>query len=95
MEVGQKFVLNILTEGCNLRWYFQGGAVRGLEQFLATDTASNGCLILQEALAYLECTVQSRIEAGDRWLVYAIVEQGHLLETKGVTAIQHRKSALV
>jgi flavorubredoxin/flavin reductase (DIM6/NTAB) family NADH-FMN oxidoreductase RutF len=97
MEVGHQFVLNILTEGRTVRRQFQGGVVRGVEQFapLATDTASNGCLILTEALAYLECTVQSHIEAGDRWLVYAIVEQGHLLETKGVTAIQHRKSALV
>jgi flavorubredoxin/flavin reductase (DIM6/NTAB) family NADH-FMN oxidoreductase RutF len=97
MEVGQSFVLNILTEGRTLRRHFQGRVVQGMEQFasLRTEVASNDCLILKEALAYLECRVESCIEVGDRWLVYAIVEQGHLLENKGVTAIQHRKSALV
>jgi flavorubredoxin/flavin reductase (DIM6/NTAB) family NADH-FMN oxidoreductase RutF len=95
LQVGDAFVLNILKEGRNLRRHFQGGAVSGLDQYapIQTDTAVNGCLILREALAYLECTIRDRIEAGDRWLIYAVVEQGHLLETTGVTAIQHRKSA--
>jgi len=44
-------------------------------------------------LAYLECTVQSRMEAGDHWLVYATVDHGKVLNQDGVTAINHRKSA--
>jgi flavorubredoxin/flavin reductase (DIM6/NTAB) family NADH-FMN oxidoreductase RutF len=95
LQVGDAFVLNILKEGRNLRRHFQGGAVSGLDQYvpIETDTAGNDCLILREALAYLECTIRDRIEVGDRWLIYAVVEQGHLLETVGVTAVQHRKSA--
>jgi flavin reductase (DIM6/NTAB) family NADH-FMN oxidoreductase RutF len=95
LQVGDAFVLNILKEGRNLRRHFQGGAVSGLDQYvpIETDTAGYDCLILREALAYLECTIRDRIEVGDRWLIYAVVEQGHLLETVGVTAVQHRKSA--
>lgn len=59
---------------------------------MTTKTASNGCLIIEEALAYLECTVQNHIDSGDYWLIYAIVEQGEVLQNHGITAIQHRKS---
>jgi flavorubredoxin/flavin reductase (DIM6/NTAB) family NADH-FMN oxidoreductase RutF len=59
---------------------------------LATKPASNGCLIIEDALAHLECTVQSYLESGDRTLIYAIAEQGEMLESDGITAIQHRKS---
>jgi hypothetical protein len=33
------------------------------------------------------------IHPGDRWLVYAVVDRGEVLESNGVTAIVHRKSA--
>ncbi len=59
---------------------------------LATKTASNGCSIIEEALAYLECTVQSRLKSGDRTLIYAVVDRGEILENNGITTIQHRKS---
>ena len=59
---------------------------------LATKPASNGCLIIEDALAHLECTVQSYLESGDRTLIYAVVEEGEILERNGITAIQHRKS---
>jgi flavorubredoxin/flavin reductase (DIM6/NTAB) family NADH-FMN oxidoreductase RutF len=92
-EVGGQFVLNILKEGRNLRRYFQRNAARD-DRFteIATHPANNGCLVLDEALAYLECSVQDRMECGDHWLVYALVEDGKLLESNGVTAVQHRKS---
>ena len=48
--------------------------------------------VLEEALAYLECRVQNRMDCGDHWLVYATVENGKLLEAVGVTAVQQRKS---
>jgi flavin reductase (DIM6/NTAB) family NADH-FMN oxidoreductase RutF len=60
---------------------------------LSTHPAQNGCLILDEALAYVECTVKERIEAGDRWLVYATINHGELLDKEGVTAIHYRKAA--
>ncbi|WP_229642469.1 flavin reductase family protein [Waterburya agarophytonicola] len=55
-------------------------------------TASNDCLIIEDALAYLECTVQSYMPSGDRILIYAVVERGKVLQNNGITAIQHRKS---
>jgi len=94
-DAGSNFVLNILKEGRNVRRYFlkpllsKGDRFEGVE----TQPASNGCLVLQEALAYLECSVQSRMECGDHWLIYARVESGKLLEALGVTAVQQRKSA--
>jgi flavin reductase (DIM6/NTAB) family NADH-FMN oxidoreductase RutF len=59
---------------------------------LATKTAGNGCLILTDALAYLECTVRTWMECGDRYLIYATAEKGEVLQPTGVTAIEHRKS---
>jgi len=92
-QLGGSFVLNILKEGRNLRRYFQRTAASN-DRFaeIATHPANNGCLVLDEALAYLECRVQDRMECGDHWLVYALVEDGKLLESNGVTAVQHRKS---
>ncbi|BAZ02010.1 flavin reductase domain-containing protein [Tolypothrix tenuis PCC 7101] len=91
---GDKFVLNILKEGRNVRRYFSRHSSLGENPFanLPTQTAENGCLILNEALAYLECTVQNQLECGDRYLIYAVVNSGEVLENDGFTAIQHRKS---
>ena len=88
---GDKFVLNILNEGRTVRRNFDE---RGTTSFdnVTTKTANNGCLIIEEALAYLECTVQSYLPSGDRTLIYAVVEHGEVSETKGITAIEHRKS---
>ncbi len=85
------FMVNILKEGRNVRKHFSEFNSSPFQQ-LETETASNGCLILKEGLAYLECTVQQRVEAGDRWLVFALVNQGDVLEDQGLTAIAHRKS---
>ena len=95
---GDKFVLNILNEGRTVRRNFDEKGSNSFDN-VTTKTASNGCLIIEEALAYLECTVQSYLPSGDceasrrhRTLTYAVVEYGEVLETKGITAIQHRKS---
>ncbi|GBE91234.1 diflavin flavoprotein [Nostoc cycadae] len=91
---GDKFVLNILKEGRNVRRYFSRHSTSGDNPFsnLGTQTAANGCLILDDALAYLECTVQNQLESGDRWLIYAVVDKGEMLTYDGMTAIEHRKS---
>ena len=88
---GDKFVLNILNEGRTVRRNFDQRASTSFEN-VTTKAASNGCLIIEEALAYLECTVQSHMPSGDRTLIYATVEQGEVLQSEGLTAIQHRKS---
>jgi flavin reductase (DIM6/NTAB) family NADH-FMN oxidoreductase RutF len=88
-----RFVLNVLREGRNLRRHFSANAEGDALDKLSTHPAQNGCLILDEALSYLECTVKNRIEAGDRWLVYATIDRGELLDRDGVTAIHYRKAA--
>ena len=88
---GDKFVLNILNEGRSIRRNF-GEQSSGSFDNLSTRTATNGCLIIEEALAYLECTVQNQLSSGDRTLIYAVVERGEVLDNHGITAIQHRKS---
>ncbi|WP_414530170.1 diflavin flavoprotein [Nodularia chucula] len=91
---GDKFVLNILKEGRNVRRYFARQSTLGDNPFinLSTKTSVNGCLILTEALSYLECTVQNQIKCGDRWLIYAAVDNGEVLENEGLTALEYRKS---
>ncbi|MGA7937589.1 MAG: diflavin flavoprotein [Kovacikia sp.] len=91
---GEAFVLNILREGRNLRRHFLKPQVPGEDRFadVATTEASNGCLVIKDALAFLECTVQNRMDCGDHWLLYAIVNNGKVLDSTGVTAVNHRKS---
>ena len=96
---GDQFVLNILKEGRTVRKHFSDQTTHSFEQ-VTTSVASNGSLIIEEALAYLECTVQNRLgfeetplqESSDHILVYATVDRGELLENQGMTAIQYRKS---
>jgi flavorubredoxin/flavin reductase (DIM6/NTAB) family NADH-FMN oxidoreductase RutF len=86
---GDKFVLNILKEGRNVRRYFapQNHPDDNPFSYLTTRTANNGGLIINEALAYLECTVQSQQQCGDSSLIYAVIDKGEVLETEGVTAV--------
>ncbi len=93
-HAGDPFVLNILNEGMNLQRQFLKPFAPGQDRFagLAIESAENGCPILSDALAYLECTVESRMECGDHWLIYATVNNGKILQPSGTTAVQHRKS---
>jgi flavorubredoxin/flavin reductase (DIM6/NTAB) family NADH-FMN oxidoreductase RutF len=93
IQPGDQFVLNVLREGRNLRRHFPAHAEGEALGKLSTHPAQNGCLVLDEALSYLECTVKNRIEAGDRWLIYATINHGELLDQEGVTAIHYRKAA--
>ena len=96
MHSGNQFVLNILKEGNHLGLikYFLKPFAPGENRFadVASKEAENGCFILDDSLAYLECSVQSRMEIGDHWLVYATVDNGQVLNLDGVTAVHHRKS---
>jgi flavorubredoxin/flavin reductase (DIM6/NTAB) family NADH-FMN oxidoreductase RutF len=93
---GNSFVLNILPQGKHipLMKHFLKPFAPGEDRFadVATAEASNGCPILEDALAYVECQVANRLECGDHWLLYAIAQQGNVLQPNGVTAIHHRKS---
>ena len=96
-DPGDKFVLNILNEGRSVRRNFSHQSSDSFGD-LTTKTASNGCLIIEEALAYLECTIASYLPSSDEArllelaLIYAVVEHGEVLQSEGITAIQHRKS---
>ncbi|HBL15004.1 MAG TPA: flavin oxidoreductase [Cyanobacteria bacterium UBA11162] len=93
-HTGDQFVLNILKEGMNVRRHFLKPFAPGEDRFAGLDIqdADNGCPIIQDALAYLECTVKSRMDCGDHWLIYAVVDNGKVLQSTGMTAVHHRKS---
>ncbi|MBW4612529.1 MAG: diflavin flavoprotein [Desmonostoc vinosum HA7617-LM4] len=96
MYPGGKFALNILPEGNHVDYtkHFRKSFAPGEDRFanFKTGVAGNGCTVLNDALAYLECSVSQRIECGDHWVVYAIVDDGRLLKPDAVTAINHRKT---
>ncbi len=93
---GGKFVLNILAEGKQQEYmkHFRQSFAPGEDRFarFSTAVADNGCTILCDASAYLECTVQQRMECGDHWVVYATIDNGKLLQPDAVTAVHHRKT---
>ena len=93
---GNPFVLNILQQGkhIGLVKQFLKPFAPGEDRFanVELETADNGCPILKDALAYVECRIANRMECGDHWLIYAVAEHGRLLQTEGLTAVHHRKS---
>lgn len=93
---GSPFVLNILAEGKHipLMKHFLKPFGPGEDRFenVETDESSQGLPILKDSLAYLECRVNSRMECGDHWVVYAVVESGQVLDADAKTAVHHRKS---
>jgi flavorubredoxin/flavin reductase (DIM6/NTAB) family NADH-FMN oxidoreductase RutF len=95
MQVGDRFVLNVLEEGNyqDLMKHFLKRFPPGADRFagINTQTASNGSPILTDALAYLECEVTSRMETSDHWIVYSQVDQGRVSKAEALTAVHHRK----
>ena len=96
LHVGDHFALNVLAEGR------QSGPMKrflqpftpGADRFagLELEHGPQGQPILPEALAWLEATVQQRMECGDHWLIYARVDHGGLLDASAVTAVHQRRS---
>jgi flavin reductase (DIM6/NTAB) family NADH-FMN oxidoreductase RutF len=95
MQVGDRFVLNILEEGNyqRLMKHFLKRFPPGADRFAGVNTqlAINGSPILTEALAYLECEVVSRLECSDHWIVYSKVSTGRVSKPEALTAVHHRK----
>ncbi|MBW4592152.1 MAG: diflavin flavoprotein [Brasilonema angustatum HA4187-MV1] len=95
MQVGDKFVLNVLEEGNyqELKKHFLKRLVPGGDRFagVKTQTAKNGSPILTDALAYMECEIVSSIECSDHWLLYCTVADGKVSKPEGLTAVRHRK----
>ncbi|HEY9849447.1 MAG TPA: diflavin flavoprotein [Leptolyngbyaceae cyanobacterium] len=95
MHVGDKFVLNVLEEGNYqaLMRHFLKRFPPGADRFagIKTQPATNGCPILTDALAYLECEVVSRMELSDHYIVYASVDTGRVSKADALAAVHHRK----
>lgn len=94
MQVGDRFILNILPEGSTIQKRFMKNYAPGEDRFegIETEEANNGGLILKDALAYLECHVTSRMECNDHWVVYSITDTGKVLDEKRKTAVHYRKT---
>ncbi len=95
LHPGDHFVLNVLQEGKAqpLMKHFLKRFAPGSDRFagIKTYTAINGSPILADALAYLECTVTSRLENNDHWIVYSTVQTGRVAQLEALTAVHHRK----
>lgn len=95
MQVGDRFVLNVLEEGNyqGLMKHFLKRFPPGADRFagVKTQAAENGSPILTDALAYIECRVASRMELSDHWVVYATVDGGRVSKSEALTAVHHRK----
>ena len=95
MRVGDSFVLNVLEENNYqpLMKHFLKRFGPGNDRFEGIDIqpAQNGSPILNDALAYLECEVKTRMDCSDHWLVYATVSIGRLAKSGSRTAVHHRK----
>lgn len=96
MQVGDRFVLNILREDNHqqLLRHFLKRFPPGADRFagVATlDAAAVGGPVLSEALAYLGCRVAQRMEGPDHWIIYAEVEEGTVSDSEASTAVHHRK----
>lgn len=95
MQVGDRFVLNVLEEGNYqlLMKHFLKRFAPGADRFegVKTQPASNGAPILTDALAYMECEVVSRMDCGDHWALYSTVYAGRVSKPDALTAVHHRK----
>ncbi len=95
MQVGDRFVLNVLEEGNyqGLMKHFLKRFSPGADRFagVKTQPAENGSPILADALAYMECEVASRMECSDHWIVYSTVHAGRVSKPEALTAVHHRK----
>jgi flavorubredoxin/flavin reductase (DIM6/NTAB) family NADH-FMN oxidoreductase RutF len=95
MQVGDRFVLNVLEEGnhSGLMKHFLKRFAPGADRFagVKTQPAENGSPILTDALAYIECEVSSRMECSDHWIVYSTAIAGRVSNPEALTAVHHRK----
>ena len=95
MQLGDKFVVNVLPDSGHqsLIKHFLKRLPPDVDRFagVKTQLASNGSLILSDALAYIECEVASRMELSDHHLIYARVELGAVSHPDALPAVHHRQ----
>ncbi|MCP6760601.1 MAG: diflavin flavoprotein [Fischerella sp. CENA71] len=95
LHIGDRFILNVLEEDNyqSLMKHFLKRFPPGADRFadIKTYSASNGCPILADALAYIECEVTTRMECSDHWIIYSSVHTGRVAKLDALTAVHHRK----
>ena len=100
MQVGDTFVLNVLEEGnaSHIMKHFLTRFPPGADRFEGVDLVPSdrcaGAPILREALAYVECRVESRADLGDHWLIYSECLDGNVSSPDKPTAVHHRKTGV-
>ncbi|MGB7247743.1 MAG: diflavin flavoprotein [Phormidesmis sp.] len=96
MYSGSSFALNILAEGKHLgpMKHFLKPFAPGEDRFAGVETqeSEDGQIILEGAIAYLACSVKTRMDCGDHWVVYATVSGGEVIDNNAKTAVHHRKT---
>ena len=93
LQPNSRLILNILKEGRSIRRQFSCQAsCPTTQKDLNVDHLDNAGLALTDALAYLDCTLTTRSIVGEHLLIYATITTGTLLESDGLTALQHRKT---
>ena len=97
MQVGDSFVINVLRQDRYkpLMQHFLKRFPPGADRFEGVNVlhgAAEGGPVLTDALAYLSCRVEQRMEGPDHWIIYALVEQGNVADIDGKTAVHHRKT---
>ena len=97
MQIGDRFVINVLRQDHYkpLMQHFLKRFPPGADRFEGVNVlhgAAEGGPVLTDALAYLSCHVEQRMEGPDHWIIYALVEQGNVADLDGRTAVHHRKT---
>jgi len=96
LHIGDRFALNVLAEGRELTTMkqFLQPFSPGSDRFAGLElrVSPAGQPLLPEALAWLEATVQQRMDCGDHWVLYAQVTAGGLFDETALTALHHRRS---
>ncbi|GIL62757.1 hypothetical protein Vafri_16932 [Volvox africanus] len=94
--VGGKFAVSMVAEGRErpvmkaLSRPFSPGEDR-LADLETVPSPHLGVPLLKTANSFLECSVVTRMEAGDHYLIYAHVLEGKVLDENAPTAVHHRK----
>ncbi len=96
LHCGDHFALNILASNRHnklMRQFLQPFSP-GADRFhnVKIDKSPHNQPILPESLAWLEGCVEQRMECGDHWLIYAVLNNGKVLDKDGVTAVHHRRT---
>ncbi len=96
MQVGDRFVLNVLRQDNHqeLMRHFLKRFPPAADRFAGVNVlegTADGGPVLADALAFLGCRVEQRMEGPDHWIIYAVVEQGNVADAEASTAVHHRK----